>query len=191
VVTRELRVSVPVIVDNDLPSIVSMHKKRNSATAIEFLCAESKRALALRLEDPLFDLRPLFQDDPDAAMRGLLALFGLIEPCDMLLGAGAVGTLRRGSPDEAGFDMAQHMLSFSAQQEFMLMHIGADGQFLPTASIAEACPYQGPCTHPTAQEHPENCAKSPWRNFTMAKHGCWFTNGVIATMGESKLTKAE
>jgi hypothetical protein len=192
VLQLELRASVPIIVGNDLPSIVHMHRRRNSATAIEFLCSESSRALNMRLEDPLFDLRPLFQDDADAAMRGLLALFGLIEPCDMLLGSSAVGTLRRGLVGADGLDMTQHLLSFSAQQEFMMMHEGADGQFLPTASITGgACPFLGACTHPTTKEHPDNCAKAPWKNFKMAKDGCWFTNGMIATMGESKLTRVE
>lgn len=190
VVRTEYQRNADVVTGTDLPSIVEMHRGRATEKAVAFLCSESTRALKRRLKDPLFDLRPFLGNyDPEYAMRDLTELFRDVEPCEVLLD-GSVGSYRDRAKDSEGIDRTNHLMTLSAQQEFMLMHLHGEA-FKPSAEVKGRCAFLHSCTHPNATEAPTSCEQTPWAHFKNSDTGCWFSTGVMATVGKGKLIRTE
>ena len=174
--------------------IDKMHLRRGtSERAIAYLCAQYRRSFARRVTDPLFDIAPLLVDtlDQTALLNHFKSLYKEFPPCDFVIeepdeSGAAVRTLVSAQPadlDEKGLDISQYLRSFQAQQEFMLAHLRSDG-FCPSASVRLKCPYFETCEHPLRSADMEVCKSAPWEHTRRDAPGCWFTNGVWATLGE-------
>ena len=74
-----------IVIDDDLPDIVRIHRGRvASEKAVDYLCEQKKRGLQRRLEDPIFDIRGFFEPDPDSQVRNLVSLMrDAFVPCGM------------------------------------------------------------------------------------------------------------
>jgi len=189
-VEPELRTAAAVIKDTDLPSILDMHRGRGaSEKAVEFLVGECVKGIERRLQDPLFDLRPLLdpQDGEDPVAVLIAQMTEGFVPCDMSFD-GKVLSFHDGTEDELGLDLSQYLRSFHAQQEFVLMHVRGRG-FVASADFSHSCPYYSVCSHPFRSARETECRTSPWRIYTNNTPGCWFTNGVSATLGPTTIRK--
>ncbi len=192
-VLPELREADRKLNETDLPSILSIHRGRGaSEKAVEFLVGEYRKGIGDRLNDCLFDLRPILE--PRAGQDALDALLSPTKehfvPCDMIFD-GKMCTFHPPPSDAAEMHLSQYLRSFQAQQEFMMMHLSDDGTFLPSGALRRRCPFLRACDHPTLQQHSDNCWNAPWRNKGDADAGCWFTAGVSATMGPAPFRRQE
>jgi hypothetical protein len=182
-----LRAGMPLVRDS-LQSICSIHQGRGMLEkAAKLIAAESTRAMERRCEDPLFDLRPLLEGE-EGSITKLTALMSEFPPCPMAFGD-AILTFRPLSQDEQGFDDVQYLMALHSQVHFALMHVASQG-FLPSSHLKKACPFVRTCEHPNHSLHGENCRVTPWKNYVDAKHGCWFSEGVAASIGLKGVAKA-
>jgi hypothetical protein len=114
-------------------------------------------------------------------------------PCDFLFGKGTQEQVSFRAPhkDKLGFDLSQYINSFGAQQSFVISHV-KKGILVPTDVAAPfACPYHTSCDHPLKNENEDYCRRSPWMHIHSATTGCWYTNGVNATLGHVRLTRQD
>jgi hypothetical protein len=188
----DLRDALAVVRIADLPSIKSIHVTHGtSEKAVAFVVDETQRALERRALDPLFDIHNLLLFAPDA--DPIMSLIDMMKadflPCDMEF-AGHVRSFYPGTEDEFGLDLSQYLRSFQAQQEFMMVHVNATGDgFTPSSTVSTPCSFHRCCTHPNRTEHPDHCALAPWRQYKAASAGCWYVNGVAATIGPHTISK--
>lgn len=187
-----LRESLAIVRTADLPSIKAIHVTHGtSEKAVAFIVDETQRALERRVADPLFDIRNLIRLTPGA--DPILSLIEMMKtdfvPCDMEFG-GHIHSFRPEAEDEHGLDLSQYLRSFQAQQEFMMVHVKATGDgFAPSSAVPARCSFHRCCTHPNRTERFEHCARAPWLQYRDASVGCWYVNGVAATIGPHEITK--
>lgn len=176
----DLRAAAPAI-RAEMESLRAVHAGRGMLEhAVALLAEECLRALDMRLDDPLFDLRPLLAPAADPA-KDLFALVLRLPPPIMRFD-GAFHAFRPQVPDHHGHGDAQYWMALHAQQAFMMMHAGLSG-FRPSDVVEAPCPFADGCDHSTRSRHPQNCTAKPWKNYVEADEGCWFTEGVAATIG--------
>ena len=191
-VIPDLRHTISVITTADLPSIKSIHVGRGtSEKAVAFIVDETQRALERRVADPLFDIQGLLRLEPGA--DPILSLIDMMKtefvPCDMEFD-GHVQSFHPGTEDELGLDLSQYLRSFQAQQEFMMVHVKPAGDgFRPSSTVSVPCSFNRCCTHPNRTENADHCARAPWRQYKDAPTGCWYLNGVAATIGPHTIRK--
>lgn len=179
--------------NEDLNSILNSHRGRGtSEKAVKFIIEQSINGLARRIIDPLFDIRPFIETE-----KGVEPIEVIIEmaknefpPCD-LSSNGKILSFLSGEEDENGLNISQYLRSFQAQQEFMMMHLKGDGFASSSELSSKTCSYYKICTHPTRTIQENNCKEKPWANYTATTIGCWFTNGVSATLGPTQIQKIE
>lgn len=188
----ELHEALAVVKIADLPSIKAIHVTHGtSEKAVAFVVDETQRALERRAFDPLFDIRNLLLFAPGA--DPILSLIDMMKadflPCDMEF-AGRVRSFYPETEDEVGLDLSQYLRSFQAQQEFMMVHVNATGDgFSPSSAVSVPCSFRRCCTHPNRTVHSDYCARTPWRQYKEASVGCWYVNGVAATIGPHTIRK--
>jgi hypothetical protein len=101
-----------------------------------------------------------------------------------------IHSFRPAKEDEHGLDLSQYLRSFQAQQEFMMRHVNPAGDgFRPSAGLRAGCPFLRCCSHLNRDQFPENCSREPWMQYSQAAVGCWYANGVAATVGRHTVKK--
>jgi hypothetical protein len=187
--------------DSVLAEIETMHHGRGlSEKAARDRVAEYRRALRRRARAPLFDieifLTPSDGCDPDGLRAHLGVLFEDFPPCDILVRdpEGVDEMLTAGlKTDKHGLQSSQYARSFEAQRHFMRAHLSVvEGEFVPSMGRVASCPFASSCTHPLKVRDGALCENAPWRQIHSpgaGAAGCWYTNGVNATMGTVRFTK--
>ena len=178
-----------VVIDHDLPDLVRIHQGRvASAKAVEYLCEQKARGLQRRIDDPIFDIRCFFDEDPNSQISQLVALMrDAFIPCGMSFD-GKVLTFHAPVQNEAELDLPQFQHAFQSQQEFMMMHLSSD-RFRASSAVRCQCPFYSKCKHPDRVAREANCQTAPWRNYAESDTRCWFTLGVAATVGTGEVGK--
>jgi hypothetical protein len=201
--TREARVESIKTIVKDLDGLRKMHAKRGAAAAAMVRVAEIfGDLLQRRLEDPLWDIRPLVGDEINQA--ALTTLLAAVEPCLVL----------QRLPDDAGVpddgDRPEHdlMLAFGkpgaatremteravpvlqCQVHYVAAHLSEE-KFIASHDVkleGAACPFYRSCTLQLRRDHPVTCKRAPWEIYeSSGENTCWYGAGVAGTIGTVKL----
>lgn len=203
ITVTDARSRLSSLVDQALPAleeIVKINEKRGmSDAAVQHIVSERRRALEARLSDPIFEIRPLLNDQSlESAMRHLTNLMSEYVPCDLSLRADPITgeparivTFQYPRVDELGFELSQYIRSYDAQQKYVLAHLNGD-VFVSSDKVEKpGCAFVDSCVHPLKSENENQCRQYPWLHIHSKLPGCWYTSGVLATMGTVKIKKSQ
>lgn len=184
---------INLIVDHDLPSIVTAYQGRGLLQhAVEYLADNYTQLLQQRLQDPFFDIRPFTNNNLNR--EELEQLFRDTLPCDTIQSLpGNEDIVARdllvtfGVPPDRwarlGYRPADFLRTLECQVDFILAHCSNDG-FLASADTESRCPFYTVCGLALRRNHPDVCRESPWRAFDQAQSlHCWYGTAVASTLG--------
>ena len=199
-VYENLKKTVQLVLNVDLPSIEQMHEGRGlSESGVSWLGKAYRLALNYRLKDPFFELASFKLAKPDP--NQMFALMKVFPPCDAIqereerdgvFPRDQLASFHEGVQDDQGHTSSDTLRTFQAQQTYVMSHCDTNtAQFLPSSQAVCSCPYYHACHLEWRVKQADICRTAPWRHYSLgAKESCWYTNGVAATMGTVKIKKS-
>lgn len=178
-----------VILKREIPSMREMHKGRGlSEGAINYITDTIVKGINHRMTSPLFDIDAVYPVKYDE----IQSLQRMYPPCDILQenlphdGSFPRDTLYSFHPATPGtLGPSDYVRSLHAQQDFVFAHMRMDGTFKESSQCEpHICPYYYCCSREPRRNNPATCQNRPWMAYDLySQSSCWYTNGVVATLG--------